>query len=68
MRFDGNTEEHYHIRCVRCGRVDDIPMKPLNPCEETLRQRCDYEIIGHWLEFIGVCPQCQEEEGGHDAA
>lgn len=68
MRFDGNIEEHYHIRCVRCGRVDDIPMNPLNPCEEILHQKCDYDILGHWLEFIGVCPRCQEEEGGHDAA
>jgi Fur family ferric uptake transcriptional regulator len=25
-RFDGNTGHHYHIRCVACGRVNDLPM------------------------------------------
>ena len=23
-RFDGDLEQHYHIRCSSCGRVDDI--------------------------------------------
>ena len=23
-RFDGNPEPHCHMRCVRCGRVDDL--------------------------------------------
>ena len=67
-RFDGDATEHYHIRCIDCGRVDDVPMEPLHPCEDALRDKCDYQIIGHRLEFIGVCPQCQEERGGHDTA
>lgn len=67
-RFDGNTENHYHIRCLRCGRVDDVSVEMLDPCEQILREKCNYEIVGHWLEFIGVCPQCQKEKGGHDAA
>ena len=24
-RFDGETGDHQHIRCVRCGRIDDLP-------------------------------------------
>ena len=68
MRFDDSTRDHDHIRCVRCGRVDDLPLNPLNPCEEALQQECGYKIIGHSLEFIGICPQCQQDEGGHEAA
>ena len=26
-RFDGNTTEHYHLHCKRCGRVVDITCK-----------------------------------------
>ncbi|MBW2321808.1 MAG: transcriptional repressor [Deltaproteobacteria bacterium] len=29
-RYDWNTNKHYHIRCVRCDRVDDAPIAPLN--------------------------------------
>ena len=29
-RFDGNSTPHYHIRCVKCGRVDDIHRPPLD--------------------------------------
>jgi Fe2+ or Zn2+ uptake regulation protein len=68
MRFDHCTEDHDHIRCVHCGRVDDLTLNPLNPCEEALQKECGYKIIGHCLEFIGICPQCQDDQGGHDAA
>lgn len=27
-RFDGDVSEHYHIRCLVCGRVDDVPGPP----------------------------------------
>lgn len=68
MRFDDCTKDHDHIRCVHCGRVDDLPLNPLNPCEEALQKECGYKIIGHCLEFMGICPQCQQDEGGHEAA
>ena len=61
-RFDGNVENHYHIRCIRCDRVEDAPIEPVTTLEDTLRKRMgDYEIIGHRLEFTGICPQCRQE-------
>src|SRR5574340_808335 len=26
-RFDGNAGQHHHIRCVGCGRVDDVEQR-----------------------------------------
>lgn len=60
-RFDGNPEEHCHIRCVRCGRVDDVPVKPDLSVPDTIRRKLQYEIIGHRLEFVGYCPRCREK-------
>lgn len=68
MRFDGNTTNHYHVRCVGCGRVDDVPMNTLDSCEDVLRDKCGYQITGHRLEFIGICPRCQDEREGDEAA
>jgi Fur family ferric uptake transcriptional regulator len=57
-RFDGNPSEHCHIRCVRCDRIADAPMAPDLKIDLARVNSTDYEIIGHRLEFIGVCPIC----------
>ena len=60
-RFDWNTNKHYHIRCVRCNRVDDAPIAPLNQIEDELYESTVFEIIGHNLEFVGLCPECSKK-------
>ena len=67
MRFDTCLEEHAHIRCVECGRIDDIPFVPLDPCEDKIQKHTGYRVTGRCVEFTGVCPGCQEGDGG-DAA
>lgn len=69
MRFDGNTEEHYHISCTRCGRVEDAPIKPVDDSYDSLKNLesaignlTKYGIFGHKLEFIGLCKECMEKE------
>ena len=57
-RFDGTLSEHYHVRCFKCGQISDVSMKTVTALEEELRETCDYKIIGHRLEFIGLCPKC----------
>ena len=59
-RFDWNPKKHYHIRCMQCGRVDDAPIAPLQTLEDSLYQATVYTILGHRLEFIGLCPQCTQ--------
>ncbi|NNF98170.1 MAG: transcriptional repressor [Desulfobacteraceae bacterium] len=67
-RFDGNPKKHYHIRCTRCDQVDDAPIAPLNRLEDDLYGATVYTIIGHRLEFLGLCPECTKivkEETDH---
>jgi len=37
MRFDGDLSDHGHVRCVRCGRLDDLPGRDLPGLDEILR-------------------------------
>ncbi|UCD71455.1 MAG: transcriptional repressor [Syntrophobacterales bacterium] len=60
-RFDSMVRNHYHVRCLRCGCIEDVSMEPLTTIENAIRRVNDYEIIGFRLEFIGVCPQCKKE-------
>jgi Fe2+ or Zn2+ uptake regulation protein len=65
-RFDWNTNKHYHIRCVQCNRVDDAPIAPLNQIEDELYESTVFEIIGHNLEFVGLCPECSKKNSKVD--
>ena len=58
-RFDGNPEPHHHVRCVHCGRVDDVHGVPTDLVGNRFKTLSGYEILGCRLEFVGVCPDCK---------
>lgn len=62
MRFDGDLSPHVHIRCRRCGRVDDIWADPISIPEhmKTIDFR-GYQVTGYALEYEGVCPDCAKK-------
>ncbi len=61
-RFDGRTDLHYHVRCVRCGRLDDVPLEPFHAIDEAARNVTEYEILSHSIEFVGVCSGCRSHK------
>ena len=60
-RFDGNTERHYHIRCLGCGRVNDLPIGVTTRLEQEAARATDFVILGHEVEVQGLCPSCRDE-------
>jgi len=58
-RFDGITEQHYHVCCAQCGRVDDLYDVPVEVNESRIGELQGFEILGHQLQFIGICPDCK---------
>ena len=63
-RFDADTSEHYHVRCERCGRVEDVAVDHLGHLDDAVAEASEYRILGHRLKFVGVCPACQRKEVG----
>jgi Fur family transcriptional regulator, ferric uptake regulator len=59
-RFDATTESHYHIRCTRCDRVDDIDIPFQNHINDAAGSSTDFQVIGHHIEFSGICRDCQK--------
>jgi Fur family peroxide stress response transcriptional regulator len=59
-RYDGHSEPHYHLRCLKTGEIRDLPL-PYDPdliarlaphlVEELRRQ--GFQVIGHRLELVG---------------
>jgi Fe2+ or Zn2+ uptake regulation protein len=67
-RYDGIPGKHYHIRCLHCGRLDDAPIAPLSRLEDELYESTVYTIMGHRLEFMGLCPErSKDREARHIA-
>jgi len=64
-RFDGDANEHFHVRCVHCGRVEDAVDVPADFVGREIGRLGDFEILGYRLEFVGVCPECRSESGGN---
>ena len=67
-RFDGNPDRHYHVRCVGCGRVDDVCDLAADPVSGKVRSVHGYEILSFRLEFTGICPECSKRSGGDATA
>ncbi len=65
-RFDGRLEQHYHLRCLGCGKVEDLEMTSLGRLDREARRLSNYVITGHSLEFYGLCPACRKTAAGRD--
>ena len=61
IRFDGHPGEHTHIKCEKCGKIDDLPVpgKCGSFCQEDV-ESSGYLLTGTKIEFRGLCPSCRE--------
>ena len=60
FRYDANTSKHFHIKCMKCGKVLDAPSQDLQPLVQELEQKTHFTITDHRVYFYGICPACQE--------
>jgi Fe2+ or Zn2+ uptake regulation protein len=58
-RFDGNSQNHYHFMCEKCGRVFDIDEPIDAEIDERVAHKTSFLVRYHRLEFHGLCLDCQ---------
>ena len=58
-RYDGDVRDHYHVRCIECGKVEDVPHVSPRASSQEIGRMTGYRILSHRLEFWGVCPECE---------
>jgi Fur family ferric uptake transcriptional regulator len=63
-RYDGTTQNHDHIRCLHCGRLEDVSLPPHDLMGREANDLGGYKILGHRFEYLGVCPECQATAEG----
>jgi Fur family transcriptional regulator, peroxide stress response regulator len=61
-RFDATVDPHYHIRCLSCGKVDDIEIPVMEDINKTAADLSHYQVLGHHIEFSGICSKCSNTD------
>jgi len=58
-RFElSNSGHHHHLVCEVCGLIEDIQL-PENIFLKEVKNKTDFKIKSHSLEFFGICDRCQ---------
>src|SRR5699024_6116084 len=59
-RFDSNMDDHYHIICEQCGKIEDFHYPSLDEIEALAQKISGFDISDHRMELYGKCKECQE--------
>jgi len=57
-RYDGDLRDHYHVRCVECGKVEDVPHISPRCSGQEIEKLTGYQIHSLRLEYLGICTKC----------
>lgn len=61
-RFDYDPEDHDHIYCAVCHRVDNLNIERSGDEAKKMASVEGYSVTGYRLEIIGICESCQKKE------
>lgn len=62
FRYDAYTTNHPHVRCMGCGRVDDIDDIQAGSFAAEVASATKYKLTGQQFYFFGYCPECQKQQ------
>ncbi len=60
-RFDGNASQHHHVRCVGCGRIDDVHCILPAEAEQAASGNDAFRVLTYHIEFFGLCRKCRKQ-------
>ena len=62
-RYDGNKPyPHPHLICIRCRKIVDAEARVTQSLAQEMAQGSGFQVVGHRLDFYGLCPDCQGAE------
>lgn len=61
-RYDHILQPHYHIRCVKCGKMFDVDMPYMHDLEDRAEDFHGFSEVSHDILFKGICPACRAKK------
>ncbi len=61
-RFDGGLEDHQHFLCIKCGKVIDIHLEPLDNIELPADFQQQFHIMRKTVYLEGLCGSCMKNK------
>jgi Fur family peroxide stress response transcriptional regulator len=58
-RYDIRTDHHYHMRCLKCGKVSDLEPGEGSKLLKRIKPQAGFEVIDYRLELLGYCRKCR---------
>lgn len=62
VRYDGRTDVHHHLICLRCDEVIDIADRKLDALSIPDTSEHGFEVSDYRVQIRGICRRCREEE------
>ncbi len=60
-RYDADVSPHYHILCVECGKLVDVPFRDMKKIGKELVRLVNFELLGFEISLKGVCEACSQQ-------
>ena len=57
--FHMADDDHQHLVCERCGRVEEVPPAALEPFLDSLKERFDFDVDRRHFALVGICGSCR---------
>lgn len=58
-RYDARMDDHQHIMCEECGKVDEVLTHVPQEWIDTVAKETGYTIGHAHVVFGGICPDCK---------
>lgn len=62
FRYDANVNQHPHIICMACGKVEDVDDEMLFDLVDQVSNKTGYQLVSQQLYFFGYCPNCKKPQ------
>jgi Fur family ferric uptake transcriptional regulator len=65
FKSEEKKEHHHHLTCIQCGKIIDYSdfveeeLEFIKKIEESLARKHNFNVLGHNIEFYGLCDKCK---------
>lgn len=62
-RYEIVVDEHDHLVCLRCGRIEDVPRQ--KDTASSLEDDHGFDVVDRRVIYLGYCPDCVSDVEVH---